>query len=176
LLTPTESNTSPTSKLCEKTLQEHPHSCKASGATPTGALARPHGTTQHPGRKNVPSASISLCGILTDTTADAWGLLSGTAIGSPKNRGKPIFFHKKHNTNELTKVKHTQDNHDSVAGAHGHGCLSGPPEQSAPATLGRNSASLEGHNTALTRLCLTQGLDAPSREVPPHSRAGHPLG
>jgi hypothetical protein len=38
---------------CEKTLQEHPRSCKASGATPTGALARPHGIAQHPGGKNI---------------------------------------------------------------------------------------------------------------------------
>jgi hypothetical protein len=48
----------------KKTLQEHPRSCKASGATPAGALARSHGTAQHPGGKNVPSASASLCGIL----------------------------------------------------------------------------------------------------------------
>jgi hypothetical protein len=39
-----KTNTSHTDKLCEKTLQEHPHSCKASGATPAGALARPHRT------------------------------------------------------------------------------------------------------------------------------------
>jgi hypothetical protein len=68
---------------CEKTLQEHPRSCKASGATPAGALARPHGTAQQPGGKNVPSTSINLCGFLTDTTAEARGLLSETAMGVP---------------------------------------------------------------------------------------------
>jgi hypothetical protein len=49
LLTPAETNTSHTGRLCEKTLQEHPRSCKASGATPAGALVRPHGTAQHLG-------------------------------------------------------------------------------------------------------------------------------
>jgi hypothetical protein len=29
----------------KKTLQEHPRSCKASGARPAGPLARPHGMT-----------------------------------------------------------------------------------------------------------------------------------
>jgi hypothetical protein len=95
--------------------------------------------------------------------------------GPLKNWGKPIFFRKKQNTNEFTNLKHAQDNHGLVAGAHGPGGPSGPPEQSAPATLGRNSASLEGHSTVLTRLRLARGLDAPSGEVPPRSRAGHPL-
>jgi hypothetical protein len=39
-----ETNTSHTDKLYEKTLQEHPRSYKAPGATPAGALACPHGT------------------------------------------------------------------------------------------------------------------------------------
>jgi hypothetical protein len=38
-----ETNTPHTGRSCEKTLQEHPHSCKASGARPAGPLARPHG-------------------------------------------------------------------------------------------------------------------------------------
>jgi hypothetical protein len=77
LPTPAETNTSHTGRLCEKTLQEHPRSCKASGVTPAGALARPHGTTQHPGGKNVPSASTSLCEILTNITAKARGYCRG---------------------------------------------------------------------------------------------------
>jgi hypothetical protein len=81
--TPAETNTSHTGRLCGKTLQKHPRSCKASGATPAGALARPHGTAQHLGGKNVPSASMSLYGILTDTATEARGLLSGIAIGVP---------------------------------------------------------------------------------------------
>jgi hypothetical protein len=70
-------------KCSGKTLQEHPHSCKASGATPAGALAHPHGTTQQPGGKKVLLASASLCGFLTDTTVEARGLLSGTVMRVP---------------------------------------------------------------------------------------------
>jgi hypothetical protein len=43
-------------------------------------------------------------------------------------------------------------------------------------TLGRNSASLMGHGTALTNFHLARGPVAPSGEVPPRSRAGRPLG
>jgi hypothetical protein len=45
-----------------------------------------------------------------------------------------------------------------------------------PATLGQNSASLEGHGTALVNLHLARGPVAPSGEVPPRSRAGPPSG
>jgi hypothetical protein len=72
---PAETNTSHTSTIGKKTLQEHPRSCKASGATPAGALTRPHGTTQCPGGKNVPSASASHRDPLN-------------------NQGKPTFFRK----------------------------------------------------------------------------------
>jgi hypothetical protein len=47
---------------CGKTLQEYAHSSKASGATPAGALARPHGMAQQPGGKKAPSGSTNLCG------------------------------------------------------------------------------------------------------------------
>jgi hypothetical protein len=68
---------------CGKTLHEYSHSSKDSGATPVGALVRPHGTSQHPGGKKVLSESTNLCGFLTDTAAKARGLLSGTAIRVP---------------------------------------------------------------------------------------------
>jgi hypothetical protein len=42
------------------------------------------------------------------------------------------------------------------------------------ATLGRNSASLEGHGAELLKLRLARGLVAPSGEVPPRSGAGRP--
>jgi hypothetical protein len=48
-----EINTSHTDKRCEKTLQEHPRSCKAPGDTPAGVLARPprnSTTTRREGR------------------------------------------------------------------------------------------------------------------------------
>jgi hypothetical protein len=40
---PVETYTPHTGKPYEKTLQEHPRSCKVSGARPAGPLARPHG-------------------------------------------------------------------------------------------------------------------------------------
>jgi hypothetical protein len=82
-LMPAETNTPHTGRSCEKTLQEHPRSCKASGARPAGQLARPHGITPATRGKKVPSASVSICGILTDTPTDAQGLLSVTAIKVP---------------------------------------------------------------------------------------------
>jgi hypothetical protein len=39
---PAETNPPYTGRTCEKTLQEHPRSCKASGARPAGPLTRPH--------------------------------------------------------------------------------------------------------------------------------------
>jgi hypothetical protein len=96
--------------------------------------------------------------------------------GPLKNRGKPIFFRKKQNTNKLTNIKRAQNDHGSVLEAHSPGGPSGPQEQSAPATLRQNSASLEGHSAALMRLHHTRGPIAPSGEVPPRSRVGRPLG
>jgi hypothetical protein len=107
---------------------------------------------------------------------NGFGIVGDSHRGPLKNRGKPIFFCKKQNTTKLTNLKHAQDNHGSVAGAHGPSRPSGAPEQSAPAPLRQNSASLEGHSTTLTRPHLARGLDAPSGEVPPCSRAGRPLG
>jgi hypothetical protein len=103
---------------------------------------------------------------------------SGATVGDShrgplNNRGKPISF--ANNANELTKNTNTHS-HDPTAGAHGSGGPSSPPEQSAPVTLGRNSASLEGHSTTLMRLRLYRESDAPSGEVPPRSRARRPLG
>jgi hypothetical protein len=43
------------------------------------------------------------------------------------------------------------------------------------ATLGRNSASLEGYGAAPVQLYLARGPVAPSGEVPPRSRVGRPL-
>jgi hypothetical protein len=81
---PAETNTSHAGRVCEKTLQEDPRSCKASGARPMGPLVRPHGIAHQPGGKEVPSADISICGILMNTPGDARRLLSGTTSGSPK--------------------------------------------------------------------------------------------
>jgi hypothetical protein len=69
--------------LAKKTLQEHSRSCKASEARPAGPLARPHGLASATRGKNVPSASVSICGILTDIPTDTRGLLSGTTMMVP---------------------------------------------------------------------------------------------
>jgi hypothetical protein len=75
---PAETNTSYTDKMLWKNL---------AGASTLlqgiGGYTRPHGTAQQPGGKNISSASASLCGFLTDTTAEARGLLSGTTIRVP---------------------------------------------------------------------------------------------
>jgi hypothetical protein len=55
-----ETNTPHTGRSCEKILQEHPRSCKASGARPVGPLAWPHGTAQATrGRMSHQQASTS---------------------------------------------------------------------------------------------------------------------
>jgi hypothetical protein len=178
LPTPAETNTSHIGRLCEKTLQEHPRFCKASGATPVGALERPHGRAHQPGGKSVPSASINLCGFLTDTTAEARGLLSGTAIGPPSNRGNPFSFANNETQINSQTVNCTPRNHGLVTGAHGPGNLRGPPKRSAQHPSGetplrsrgttpyhQNSASLEGWTTPRAKLRLTRGLDAPQAKL-----------
>jgi hypothetical protein len=81
---PAETNTLHNGKPGEKTLQEHPRSCKALGATPASALARPHGTAQRPGGKNVPLPSASLCGILWISPQRLGGCSQGKPQGSSK--------------------------------------------------------------------------------------------
>jgi hypothetical protein len=99
---------------------------------------------------------------------------SGATVGDShrgplNNQGKPTF-------SQITEHKRTHqrkirlNNHGSQTRAHGPGGPSSPPEQSAPATLERDSASLEGHGPVLTELRLAQGLDAPSSKAPPRSR------
>jgi hypothetical protein len=97
--------------------------------------------------------------------------MSGTAIGVPKTPGENPFSFANNKTQTNSQIiNHAQDKHDPMAGTHGPGNLSGPPERSAPAPLGRNSASLEGHSAVPTELRLVRGLGAPSAETPPRSR------
>jgi hypothetical protein len=91
---PAGTNTPHTGRLCEKTLQEHPRSCKASGARPAIPLVRPHGIALATRGKKVPSASVSICGILTDTPTNARGQLSSHK-GPLNNQGKPAYSRKK---------------------------------------------------------------------------------
>jgi hypothetical protein len=161
LPTPAETNNSHTGRLYEKTLQEHPRSCKASGATPAGALARPHGTALHPGGKTVPSASISLYGILTDTTADARVLLSGTTIGVLKNRGKTHFLSQK------TKHKrtHKRKTHPRQSRLSSRGPRSWRPQRPTRTVS-------PSHPRA--KLRFARGAQHHTIETPPRLRAGRP--
>jgi hypothetical protein len=90
-----------------KTLKEYKHSSKASGARPAGPLAHPHGIAQQPRGKKVLSISVSLCGFLTDTAAEARGLLSGTATGVTKKPGETHLLSKKNETQMNSQVQNT---------------------------------------------------------------------
>jgi hypothetical protein len=103
-------------------------------------------------------------------------LLSGTAVGVPKKPGETHFLsQKKTKHKQFTNLKHTQNDRSPSGRSPRPWWPQRPTRAVGPATLRRNSASLEGHNTALTKPRLARGLAAPSGEVPPHSRVGHPL-
>jgi hypothetical protein len=87
--------------------------------------------------------------------------------GPLKNQGKPTFFRKKQNANEPKTL--LRQNSLPNGWAHGPG---GP---GGPATLEQNSAPLEGRDTTRANFSLARGQGAPSGEVPPLSRGGHPL-
>jgi hypothetical protein len=89
---------------------------------------------------------------------------------------KPISSQNNKNTNELTNCKlHLTQSRPGDRSPRPWQPQR-PIKQSAPAPLGRNSASLEGPGAVLPKLRLARGLDAPSGETPPRSRAGRPLG
>jgi hypothetical protein len=77
-------------KHCRRRLKLTPHTltnaaekpCRSTHA-PTRLRGRSSATKQQLGGKNVPSVEVSLCGFLTDTTAETRGLLSGTARRVP---------------------------------------------------------------------------------------------
>jgi hypothetical protein len=173
---PVETNISHTGRLCEKTLQEHPRSCKASGATPAGALAPPRNSTTSKREECPINKHQPLRGPNGYHRRGSGATVRDSHWGPLKHGGKHVFFANNKTQMNSRNIKHVRYNHGPVAGARGPGGLSGPPERSAPAPLGRNSVSLEGHNVVLTRLRLARGLDAPSGETPPRSRAGRPLG
>jgi hypothetical protein len=147
-----------------KTLQEHPRSSKALGDTPAGALARPYGIAQQPEGKKVPSASANPCGFLTDTTAEARGLLSSPNEYAHKSKTHSVW------SRPRAKKGHSLRRHN------------GPPKigrgtpwvnlrlARGPGTTPQISASLEGLMHPRARLRLAQGPDAPSGETLPRSR------
>jgi hypothetical protein len=122
----------------EKPLQEHPRSCRASGARPAGPLTQPHGKLWQPGGKDVLSVGSSIRGSLAGTPADARGLMSGQPWGSPKTtRGIPLKTCKK--PKQSTSHLSTHPRH----GPHRGGPRS-PAEWPSQRLPRAGSASLEG--------------------------------
>jgi hypothetical protein len=81
---PVETNTPHTGGSREKNPCRSTHAAaRLRGLDPRVRWSGPTDWHQPPGGKNVPSASVSICGILTDTPIDTRGLLSGTAIRVP---------------------------------------------------------------------------------------------
>jgi hypothetical protein len=98
---PAETNASRTGRSTQKALQECTHSSKASGATPAGALARPHGMSRHPEGKKVPLESTSLCRFLWIPLQKLRGYCRGQPLGSPNNRGNHPFLKNKRSNLQL---------------------------------------------------------------------------
>jgi hypothetical protein len=85
---PIETNTQHISRL-RKTLQEHPCSCKASGARPAGPLARPHGMAQATRREESPISKRQHLRDPNGYTRRCSGATLGDGHkGPPNNQGK----------------------------------------------------------------------------------------
>jgi hypothetical protein len=102
-----ETNTTHTGRPCEKTLQEHPRSCKASGARPAGPLARPHGIAPATRGEESP---ISKRQHLRDPNGYTHRCSGATIRDSHKgrlnNQGRPSYPRKKQTqTNLKTRVR-----------------------------------------------------------------------
>jgi hypothetical protein len=98
---PAETNTQHTDGLCEKTLQEHPRSCKASGARPAGPLAWPHGIAPATRREESPISKRQHLRDPNGYTHRCSGATVGDSHKGPlNNKGKPTYFRRKQNANE----------------------------------------------------------------------------
>jgi hypothetical protein len=147
-------------------LKERPRSCKALGATPPGALARSHGIAQQLGGKNVPSASISLCGFLTDTTAGFRGTLEDSHKGPLITGKKPLSSQNNKNANELTNCKlHLMQSRFGDRSPRPRQPQR-PSKRPASAPLGRNSAPLEGYTHPRAGLRLARGSHGSAAPAP----------
>jgi hypothetical protein len=92
---PAETNTSHTGRSCEKTLQEHPRSCKASWARPAGPLARSHGIAQATRREESPIIKRKhLRGPNGYACRCSGALVGDSHKGSLNNQGNPLSFAK----------------------------------------------------------------------------------
>jgi hypothetical protein len=92
---PAETNTPHTGRLYEKTLQEHPRSCKASGAIPAGPLARPHEIAPATRREESPINKRRHLRDPNGYTRKCSGATVGDSHKGPvNNQGKPTYFKK----------------------------------------------------------------------------------
>jgi hypothetical protein len=126
-----------------------------------GSAAAPHHVPRRVGQSHPrarPDFPLQCMLVLEDCRSRC---LSGTAMGSPNNWGKPIFRKIIKTQTNSQIVNCIPRNHGLVTGAHGPGTPGRPIKWSAPAPLGPNSASL--------------GAQRRTTETPPRSRAGRPL-
>jgi hypothetical protein len=85
----------------KKTLQEHPRSCKASGARPAGPLGRPHGIAPAIRREESPISKRQHLRDHNGYTHRCSGATVGDSHKGPlNNQGNPLTFAKKQNANE----------------------------------------------------------------------------
>jgi hypothetical protein len=160
---PAETTTPHAGMSCEKSLQEHPRSCKASEARPTGLLARPHGITPATRGEESPINKRQHLRDPPGHTHRCSGATVGDSHKGPlNNQGKPTHL----------RIKQTQTNLKSTRKINPR--AHGPPDNRLSHPR-RNSASLEGNVAALVKPRLARRPVAPSGEVPPCSGAGRPL-
>jgi hypothetical protein len=88
---PVETNAPHTGKkLAKKPLQEHSHSCRASGARPAGSLTRPHGTALATRREERPISRLQHLRDPNGKTHRCSGAIVGDSPKGPlNNHGKP---------------------------------------------------------------------------------------
>jgi hypothetical protein len=99
---PAETNTLHAGRSCEKTLQEHPRSCKTSGARPAGPLARPHGLTPATRGEESPISKRQHLRDPPGYTHRCSGATVGDSHKGPlNNRGKPAYLRKKQTQTNL---------------------------------------------------------------------------
>jgi hypothetical protein len=151
------------------------HSGMLRGLPPTQppVLPRPHRTAQQPGGKNVPSRSTNLCGFLTETATKARGLLSGTSHKGPLiTRKTPLLKNNKRKTNKPTNHKaHSAWSRSKIEKGPWPNKVIAAHQTASRGTPRVNLRLARGPGITPRSLRLARGLDAPSGESPPRSRA-----
>jgi hypothetical protein len=106
-----------------------------------------------------------------------YNMCRGQPQGSPDNRETPISSQNNKITNELTNCKlHIAQSWPGDRRSPRPRQPQRPIKRSAPAPLGRNSASLEGPGVVPPKLRIARGLDTPSGETPPRSKPSRARG